>query len=309
MIFLAQFGQVIDPSTLYQHFATMRREPNEPISTFNARFQKVYSLITPAYKPGDALALEIYKNALDPMINIFLRRVVGVDTLSLAYAEVINIDRQLNPHGHPFPINNQANHIAPPLNPIPVIQAQPLTRLPPNQPLGVECGEVPRIPIGSGLVLAPANNHAQATLTGPNRNELETIQRMVQKLGNDFTSLQRQVGSQEVPQRAPFYQKYTCPKQNDHDPSSSSKSYEVNICHVALVNWCQVHGTVDHRELDCLEFCNAFEAIHKELGGYSANKSEHNTPQSNTAMVFDTIEPVLVEPKTSGEGVDEVHAF
>ena len=207
MIFLAQFGQVIDPSTLYQHFATMRRDPNEPIWAFNAFFQKVYSRITPAYKPDNALALEMYKNALDPMINIFLRRAIGVDTLSLEYVEAINIDRQLNPHGHPFPVNSQANHVAPPLNPVPIIQAQPLTRLPLNQPLRVEYKDILEAPTSGGLVLVPTNSHAQATLVGPNRNELDAIQRMVQKLGNDFISLQRQVGSQEVPQRTPFYPK------------------------------------------------------------------------------------------------------
>ena len=70
-----------------------------------------------------------------------------------------------------------------------------------------------------------------------------------------------------------------------------------------------MHGTVDHGELDCPEFCNTFEAIHRDLGGYSAKKYEHNTSRSNTAMVFDTIEPAPVEPETSKESVDEVHAF
>jgi len=96
-IFLAQFGQVVDPSILYQHFATMRREPSEPIRAFNACFQKVYSCITLTYKASDALSLEMYKYALDPMINVFLRRAIGVNTLSLTYAKAINIDRQLNP--------------------------------------------------------------------------------------------------------------------------------------------------------------------------------------------------------------------
>jgi len=84
-IFLAQFGQVVDPSILYQHFFTMRREPNDPIQSFNAIFHKVYSWITPTYKPMDALALEIYKNALDPMVNIFLKISVGINTLSMTY--------------------------------------------------------------------------------------------------------------------------------------------------------------------------------------------------------------------------------
>ena len=33
----------------------------------------------------DALALEIYKNALDPMVNIFLKISVGINTLSMTY--------------------------------------------------------------------------------------------------------------------------------------------------------------------------------------------------------------------------------
>ena len=191
MIFLAQFGQVIDPSTLYHHFSTMRREPNEPIQAFNAHFQKVYSRITPAYKPGDTLALEIYKNALDPMINIFLRRAIGINTLSLAYMVAINIDRHLNPHGHLLPINNWTNHVTPLLNPVPIIQAQPLTQLPLNQPLGVVCRGIPKASTSNGSALILVNNNAQVIPMGPNRNELDAIQRIVQKLGNDFTSLHR----------------------------------------------------------------------------------------------------------------------
>ena len=71
----------------------MRKEPNDPIRSFNARFQKVYSQITPTYKPTDSLALEKYKNTLDLMTAFFLGRAIGVNTLSLAYAKVINIDR------------------------------------------------------------------------------------------------------------------------------------------------------------------------------------------------------------------------
>lgn len=39
------------------------------------------------------LAPKMYKNALDPIINVFLRRAIGIDTLSLAYVEEINIDK------------------------------------------------------------------------------------------------------------------------------------------------------------------------------------------------------------------------
>lgn len=136
----------------------MRREPNKPIQAFNAYFQKVYSRITIVYKPIDALALEIYKNALDPMINIFLRRAIGVNTLSLAYAKAININRQLNSQGRYFPIEMQANHSVLPLSPMLVMNASPISRLSSNQPLGIASGNVPKPLTSSSLILV--NNSA-----------------------------------------------------------------------------------------------------------------------------------------------------
>lgn len=189
MIFLVQFGKVVDPNTLYQHFATMRREPSEPIRAFNAHFQKVYSRITPSNKPMDALALEIYKNFLDPMINIFLKRAMGINTLSLAYVEAINIYRQLNPQGKFFPVEIQVNHDVLPSNPTLVINVSSISWLPLNQPLGIARSNVPDPSTNSTLI--PINSSAHAPSLRQNKNELEAIQRMVQKLKNDFTSLQR----------------------------------------------------------------------------------------------------------------------
>ena len=57
----------------------------------------MYNDITPAYKSADAIALEMYKNSLDPMTIVFLRRDIGANTLSLDYSEAVNIDRKLNP--------------------------------------------------------------------------------------------------------------------------------------------------------------------------------------------------------------------
>ena len=70
-----------------------------------------------------------------------------------------------------------------------------------------------------------------------------------------------------------------------------------------------MHGTNDHRELDCPEFCNAFEAIHRDVGGYNTDNSEHNDLRSNTAMVFDMLEPILMEHEAVREDVDEIHTF
>jgi len=77
----------------------MKREPNDPIRDFNVRFHKFYSRITPAYKPTEYLALVMYQSFIDPMIEIFLRRFLGINTLYLAYSKDINIDKKLNPQG------------------------------------------------------------------------------------------------------------------------------------------------------------------------------------------------------------------
>lgn len=54
---------------------------------------------------------------------------------------------------------------------------------------------------------------------------------------------------------------------------------------------------MDHGELDCPEFYNAFEAIYKDLKGYGVDKSEHNDMRPNITMVFDTLGPILQEEK------------
>ena len=75
----------------------MKRETNEPIRMFNTIFQKVYSRINPTYKLAKVLALVMYQNPINPMIFVFLKRVMGINTIALAYAEAINIGKKLNP--------------------------------------------------------------------------------------------------------------------------------------------------------------------------------------------------------------------
>ena len=168
----------------------MKREPNEPIILFNTRFQKVYSRISLAYKPIEALALMMYQNSIDPMITVFLRRVVGINTLALAYAEAINIDQQLNPQGHPFFVIYGTSQV-PVLNPMPITSINPWASLVPNQSSGPTNDHTFRALQNLNSALVPINNTISIVPQDHNKNELEAITRMVQKLGNDFISIQR----------------------------------------------------------------------------------------------------------------------
>lgn len=49
------------------------------------------------------------------------------------------------------------------------------------------------------------------------------------------------------------------------------------------------HGTSNHGELDFSKFCNDFEAIHKDLGGYGSNKLDLKDSRPSTSMMFNTL--------------------
>ncbi|KAH9294793.1 hypothetical protein KI387_038381, partial [Taxus chinensis] len=144
----------------------------------------MFSLTSDPYKPTDALALEIYKNALDPMNVVFLRRAPNIGTLALAYMEAILIDEQLHPSGYAsyyqdtVTLNTNLNE---PLANQPVLNVLPISYANPVNDNVVD----------NSKVVAPVNT-AQANKNEDQKNSIDSIQKMVQKLGNDFINLQRQ---------------------------------------------------------------------------------------------------------------------
>ena len=90
-IFLEQFKIYVDPTFLYHHLISIKRDPHETISQFNHRFYRMSQRMEFPYIIPQEAIIQIYFGMMDKLTSIFLRRLPpkGIDTIEKVFKEVV----------------------------------------------------------------------------------------------------------------------------------------------------------------------------------------------------------------------------
>lgn len=97
--FIDIFRVYVDPKTLYHQFSSLKKSPNEPLTTFNTCFQRAFKRLQAPYQVAPNVAINSYLRAIDPWNSMFIKKSVPQDqrdTLEKFFELAISMNHELN---------------------------------------------------------------------------------------------------------------------------------------------------------------------------------------------------------------------
>lgn len=197
--FIGKFGIQISPSELHRQFVECKRQENEPINSFNNRFQKAYTRLQTPYLIPDAQ--EIYYHALDPLTTMFVRTHPSPANLNEAYAKAIEVSKILRQNlsgpllnlGSPAAANQIQNLSQALVHHTPIMNQVPQPMYPVAQPSN-QWVLHPGAPISQAPQAHPVylQNAVTSTRTQEEKEEMKELIDQVKKLSTEVTHLRNQ---------------------------------------------------------------------------------------------------------------------